>query len=146
MLTTMMMAAAATVPMSAPVDLNSWVSHLNDRVSQRMERQTEDVSGLAVISFRRDEKGRPVDIKVNSGSMPLARVAIRTLRTLGTLPPMPAFVPASQRVTLNFLVGKSGDEDEFYAAQARLLDGANRTNTALAMKFGSGTQLASREP
>lgn len=137
-----MMIALAAASATAPADLNSWVEQVNRQFEQHMQVPFTADRGIATVTFRRDPTGRPVDVQVRSGNPFIVQAALRTVREVGPLPPLPAAVPSDQRITFNFLVGTTGHEPEYYRTRTRLLESASRANTAYAARAGSPTQVA----
>lgn len=151
MLATVIALAAAAAsqpspaPAPAPADLATWVQQVERRVDDHMARPRDGASGMATVTFRRGEDGRPVDVKATSADFRLTDAAIRTIRAVGVLPPMPGTMPGNQRITFRFLVGMPGHLDEFDAARLAMRADATRANTALAARLGAQVQVAALE-
>lgn len=138
-------AAAASQPTAstpAPADIPSWVAETNRLLERHLVHPLFGDTGVATVTFRRGPDGRPTDITAKSGRPSVSRAAIRTVRAVGVLPPMPAAMPEGQRVTFQFLVGQVGHEDEYDTARRTLLASADRANVELAAKLDGSTRLA----
>lgn len=133
--------AAASVS-AAPADLSAWVAQVNRQIDKHVVRPTADDAGMAVVSFRRGDDGRPVDITAKSGSPALTRAAVRTVKAIGVLPAMPPSMNGVHRVTFKFLVGRTGFEDDYMIAHTAMMTAANSSNTALAARLASEPQAA----
>lgn len=122
-----------------PTTLDAWVSQVNMQIDRRLIAPVSGDGGVAIVSFRRGEDGRPCDLKVLRGSPLIARAALLSVKALGVLPPMPSYVPTGQRVTFQFLVGA---DDTYERKRLAMFRAADQTNMAFAARLKSTSQLA----
>jgi hypothetical protein len=128
---------------SAGSNIDTWVAQVNDKIKLHAREPDTADTGMATVSFRCDGEGHPIDVKVSGDTPAIARAAISTIKALGTLPPLPAYVPAQQRITFKFLVGGMGNDDDYHRALDTMIQSAKRVNLATARLLEPGKQLAS---
>ena len=105
---------------NAPADVDAWVKVVDELLQHHLSTRRVNDRGLATVSFRRGEDGRPVEVVVTSGSPFISRAALTTIRSIKVLPPMPPMMPSNQRITFTLLVGDENHLDEYEQARATL--------------------------
>jgi TonB family protein len=128
-----------------------WVDRVSQRISARLHapvsvQPTELDSGSAAVTFRCDGTGRPTTVVLarRSGYPMLDQIALRTIRNMPSLGPLPASFATDQRFRANIIFAQTqADYDEQLttlrreAATARVAAGAAPAGVEIALNAAS---------
>ncbi len=134
----------------AQPEMAIWVDKVSDDLSSTFERTrlpslNAIPSDYAQVQFTCDENGKPTDIALvrKSRSAWIDRAALRSVRSIKTMYPLPASVRKGQRYQADFIFAENERAydrvaDAVHESHARRLAAGDRTVIALAVTRPAG--------
>ncbi len=132
---------AAAAPQDTSNSLARWVGDCDRQIDRVMVMPAGNVAGMATVSFRRGEDGRPVDIVVAKGNRVLHAAARASVLRLRNLSALPAGYDPNTRITMHLLIGDPGDVAKYNRDHKLMIADATMQNARVAP-----VQMASLEP
>ncbi len=132
---------AVAAPQDTSSSLARWVDSANRQIDRVMVMPASNSTGMATVSFRRGEDGRPTDIIVAKGNRALHAAARQSILRLRNLQALPVGYDPNTRITLHLLIGDPGDVEKYNRDNKIMLADASTRNNRLAP-----VQMAALEP
>lgn len=97
-------------------EVRIWSTDVSKKLERKLEaaaplRALDPTSGIVQVRFSRDDNGRPRDVRVfrSAGSRSAKAMAMRAVRNLRDLPPLPGTYAQSNDILANLVFANSED-------------------------------------